>query len=77
MMEVSVTSVLKGGAFPISGARRRLEYGKVFNKIIPTSADVHHSLMLILTGGEIGGDAFAELIVQFRVECSSVHGLWT
>lgn len=33
--------------------------------------------MLILTGGEIGGDALAELIVQFRVERRGVHGLWT
>lgn len=76
MMEVSVTSVLKGGAFPIWGAGN-IRYAEINIKYWnnATLSSVVHSLPLTSFKG--GGDSLTEDTVQVRVQRRRVLGLWS
>lgn len=79
MIEVSVTSVLKVGAFPSWGSGRKTDWGNIhlnsLQQFILLSAD--DAFLFILTGGKICSDALAEIIFQLRVQDGSVLGVWT
>lgn len=76
MMEVSVTSVSKCGAFPIWGAGK-IKYGLINIKNLNnvTINNAVHSLLL--TSCKCGGDPLTEDVVQVRVKRRSVLGLWS